>query len=88
MHREYGMKPEKSCSTCCNLQNGDNTKDKICIAYGTEGDAKYIGEETYIACRLYNIPFHSLRPRRAPLSEVYAPKKRIVKNDERQISMF
>ena len=63
MQKVYGKDIVHVCGTCCNRQtNPDDTKHKICIAFGTSPMVDCTWGEDKRACGLYNRPFRGLRP--------------------------
>lgn len=81
MQEVYGKDIVHVCGTCCNRQtNPDDTKHKICIAFGTSPMVDCTWGEDKRACGLYNRPFRGLRPVRVPLVEIYGPKETTEEN--------
>lgn len=72
MYEHYGNAPSGYCKQCCNLHFApvENTKDRICIAFGYREDTDCIWDPEACACGIFNTPFSSLRPARVPLVEV------------------
>ena len=57
MQKVYGKDIVHVCGTCCNRQtNPDDTKHKICIAFGTSPMVDCTWGEDKRACGLYNRP--------------------------------
>ena len=78
MQKVYGKDIVHVCGTCCNRQtNPDDTKHKICIAFGTSPMVDCTWGEDKRACGLYNRPFRGLRPVRVPLVEIYGPEEKV-----------
>lgn len=91
MAKEYGRNFIAHCRTCCNCQkHPENPRAHCCIAFGVMPGVDCTWDpDRPGGCGLYNRPFKALRPRRAPLVEVYGPRDRGVEGqDAEQISLF
>jgi hypothetical protein len=92
MQNVYGYPSSEvsSCHQCCNCQPYPNKNNQYCcIAYGITNHVNCDWNPYQIGCGLHNKPFYGMTPKRRPLVEIVAPKRRIeMRDDDNQITMF